>query len=377
MQIEDFSAGRLEAQYQYKCFVPNLVNQEWTWRTPSLTTQLESAVKSLSRLDACSHFVPDIGLFIRMHIVREANASSRIEGTQTEIDEAVLPEGAVREERRNDWREVNNYVGAMNLAIDKLKVLPLSMRLLREAHEALLSGVRGEAKLPGEVRRSQNWIGGSSIATARFVPPAPEFLPDLLSDLEFFWHNDRIQVPNLIRCAITHYQFETIHPFCDGNGRIGRLLIPFFLIDKGDLHNPALYVSDFFERNREDYYDALSRVRTDNDLIGWILFFLRAIQETSDKGCATFHKIFALRDEVMAYCEAKGKHGGTLQRAFRELYCHPRVTVNRLAELCACDYQVANRAVKQLVSDGWLMTSGVDKRNCLYTFSKYLDLFRV
>lgn len=376
MNIEDFKAGHFEQQYQYKCFVPERVNQEWTWRTPRLTTQLENAVKSLSRLDACSNFVPDIGLFIRMHIIREASASSRIEGTQTEIDEAVLPEGSVQEEHRNDWREVNNYVEAMNLAIGKLHELPLSIRLLREAHESLLSGVRGKDKMPGEVRKSQNWIGGSSIATARFVPPASEFLPDLLSDLEFFWHNEQIQVPNLIRCAITHYQFETIHPFCDGNGRIGRLLIPFYLIDKGDIHNPALYVSDFFERNRDDYYNALSRVRTENDLLGWVSFFLRAIEETSAMGSETFHKIFALRDEAMAYCETRGKQGGTLQRAFRELYSHPRVTVNRLSELCGCDYQMANRAVKQLVNDGWLTTSGQDKRNCLYDFSKYLSLFK-
>ena len=375
MYIEDFKAGTLVAQYQYSCFVPERVNLEWTWRTSALTTQLEQTIKSLSQLDALSNFVPDIGLFIRMHIVREASASSRIEGTQTEIEEAVLPEGAVLEERRDDWREVNNYVEAMKMAIKKLQELPLSIRLLREAHESLLSGVRGKNKLPGEIRRSQNWIGGSSIVTARFVPPAPEFLPDLLSDLEFFWHNERIEVPSLIRCAITHYQFETIHPFCDGNGRVGRLLIPFYLIDKGDLHNPALYVSDYFERNRESYYEALSRVRTNNDLLGWVMFFLRAIQETSDKGCATFNKIFALRDEVTRYCEQKGAQGATLQRMFRELYSSPRVTINQLSELSACDYQKTHRAVRLLCDDGWLETTS-DRRNCLYDFNKYLSLFK-
>ena len=376
MYIEDFKAGTLVAQYQYSCFVPERVNLEWTWRTSALTTQLEQTIKSLSQLDALSNFVPDIGLFIRMHIVREASASSRIEGTQTEIEEAVLPEGAVLEERRDDWREVNNYVEAMKMAIKKLQELPLSIRLLREAHESLLSGVRGKNKLPGEIRRSQNWIGGSSIVTARFVPPAPEFLPDLLSDLEFFWHNERIEVPSLIRCAITHYQFETIHPFCDGNGRVGRLLIPFYLIDKGDLHNPALYVSDYFERNRESYYEALSQVRTNNDLLGWVMFFLRAIQETSDKGYTTFNKIFALRDEVTRYCEQKGTQGATLQRMFRELYSNPRVTINQLSELSGCDYQKAHRAVKLLCNDGWLETADADKRNSLYDFNKYLSLFK-
>ncbi len=262
MKIENFAAGKFVKCYQYDCFVPEFINHDWTWDSKSLTMQLERSVKALAALDACAQFVPDIDLFIRMHIVREASASSRIEGTQTEIEEAVLPESAIQEERRDDWREVNNYVEAMNSAIETLKDLPLSIRLLRGAHAQLLSGVRGEARRPGEVRTSQNWIGGNSIMTARYIPPSAEFVPDLLSDLEKFWHNDDIQVPNLIRCAISHYQFESIHPFLDGNGRVGRLLIPFYLISKDELTCPSLYVSAHLERHREAYYDALTAVRS-------------------------------------------------------------------------------------------------------------------
>ena len=184
MKIEDFVAGRFVKCYQYDCFVPVFINHDWTWDSKSLTMQLERSVKALAALDACAQFVPDIDLFIRMHIVREASASSRIEGTQTEIEEAVLPESAIQEERRDDWREVNNYVEAMNSAIETLKDLPLSIRLLRGAHARLLSGVRGEARRPGEVRTSQNWIGGNSIMTARYIPPSAEFVPDLLNDLK-------------------------------------------------------------------------------------------------------------------------------------------------------------------------------------------------
>ena len=375
MKIENFKSGTEVQQYEYRCFVPSLINVEWTWDSADLTVLLEKTVKSLASLDACSHFVPDMDLFIRMHIFREASASSQIEGTQTEITEAILPEAAVASERRDDWREVNNYVVAMNTAIDRLKSLPLSIRLLRDAHKALLQGVRGKHKMPGEIRTSQNWVGGSSIATARFIPPAAEFLPDLLSDLEFFWHNDKIKVPNLIKCAITHYQFETIHPFLDGNGRIGRLLIPFYLLDKGDLHNPSLYISDYFEKNRAEYYSALSNARTENDLMGWISFFLDAVRETSGKGCETFKKIFALRNEVIAYCESKGKRGATLQRMFRILYSNPRLTVNRLAELAECDYSMASRSIKDLLRDGWLVAGNEDVRNKIFDFVRYLALF--
>lgn len=375
MKIEEFKSGRLVRQYQYDCFVPEPINHDWTWESHELTTAFEQTVKNLSALDACAQFVPDLDLFIRMHIVREANSSSRIEGTQTEMEEAVLPESAVREERRNDWREVNNYVEAMRLALDELERLPLSIRLLRSAHARLMQGVRGEVKMPGEIRRSQNWIGGSSIATARFIPPAPEYLRDLLSDLEMFWHNDKIQVPNLIRCAISHYQFETLHPFLDGNGRVGRLLIPFYLISKGELQAPSLYISSTLERHREAYYDALTRARSANDLAGWVLFFLDAVAATAKTGCEKFKRIFALRDEMQTLA-GKIPNAALAQSAIKMLYSEPRMTIKRLSEVVGCDYQSANRLVRRFEADGVLVASSDMKRNTIYDFRRYIEIFR-
>lgn len=375
MKIEEFTAGKSVKCYQYECFVPEFVNHDWTWDSKDLTMQLEQSVKALAALDACAQFVPDIDLFIRMHIVREASASSRIEGTQTEIEEVVLPESSIQEERRDDWREVNNYIEAMNVAIETLKKLPLSIRLLRGAHERLLTGVRGEARRPGEIRTSQNWIGGNSIMMARYIPPAAEFVPDLLSDLEKFWHNDDIQVPNLIRCAISHYQFETIHPFLDGNGRVGRLLIPFYLISKGELTRPSLYVSAHLERHREAYYDALTAVRLHNDLMGWVSFFLEAVRQTAQMGCEKFKRIFALRDEML-YCSHSVPNTALAQQLFKYLYSMPRVTINQVSESLLCGYQTASRLIKQLVEKKVLIPASESKRNVIYDFKRYLEIFK-
>jgi len=375
MKIEDFISGKFVRCYQYDCFVPEFINHDWTWDSKNLTMQLEQSVKALAALDACAQFVPDIDLFIRMHIVREASASSRIEGTQTEIEEVVLPESAIQEERRDDWREVNNYVEAMNSAIEALKDLPLSIRLLRGAHEQLLNGVRGEARRPGEVRTSQNWIGGNSIMTARYIPPSAEFVPDLLSDLEKFWHNDDIQVPNLIRCAISHYQFESIHPFLDGNGRVGRLLIPFYLISKGELTRPSLYVSSHLEQHREAYYEALTAVRSKNDLMGWVSFFLEAVRQTAQTGCEKFKRIFALRDEMTSYSYSL-PNTALAQQLFRYLYSTPRVTMNQLSDTLLCGYQTANRLIKRLVKDGVLVPASEARRNVIYDFKRYLEIFK-
>ena len=250
MKVENFKSGIWQSQYQYKSFEPILVNIEWRWENPLINAMLERANKVLGELNAFSLIVPDIDLFIQMHITKEAQTSSRIEGTQTAFDEAVMPEEHIAAEKRDDWREVRNYVNAMNEAVAELEKLPLSNRLLKQTHATLMSGVRGKSKQPGEFRISQNWIGGSSLADAAFIPPHQNRVPDLMGDLEKFWHNETITVPHLIRIAISHYQFETIHPFLDGNGRIGRLMIPLYLISHGLLEKPSLYMSDFFERNR-------------------------------------------------------------------------------------------------------------------------------
>lgn len=226
--------------------------------------------------------MPDVDFFIRMHITKEATTSSRIEGTRTNREDAFVNEQDVDPEKRNDWQEVQNYIQAINYSIKSLESMPLSNRLIKETHKVLMQGVRGRQKLPGEFRTSPSWIG-ISLKHAAFVPPHHEHIPELMGDLEKFIHNEEVHVPHLIRIGLIHYQFETIHPFLDGNGRLGRLLIALYLANFGLLHKPALYLSDFFERNKGDYYDYLSAVRTNNKLTNWLRYFLFGVQDTAKR----------------------------------------------------------------------------------------------
>ncbi|TWI06079.1 Fic family protein [Luteimonas cucumeris] len=375
MKFETFKAGRWQQRYQYKSFEPTPVNHDWTWEDPGIHVLLESANRALGELNAFSLIVPDIDLFIQMHLVKEAQTSSRIEGTQTGIDEALLSEAHIRPEKRDDWREVQNYIEAMNQSIDGLDTLPLSNRLLRQAHATLMQGVRGEHKQPGEFRSSQNWIGGSSLADAAFIPPHHDGVPTLMGELEQFWHNDRIAVPHLVRIAISHYQFETIHPFCDGNGRIGRLLIPLYLISHGLLDKPSLYLSDFFERNRASYYDALTRVRASNDLSHWVRFFLRGVEETATKGRDTFRQILALRTQAEEQVSSLGKRVPNARAALAVLYRRPVISAAELEQELGVSKPTAHALVRDLEQKGLLVETTGQMRDRLYVFDRYLKLF--
>lgn len=375
MKFETFKPGRWQQRLQYKSFEPTSVNHDWHWEDARINVLLETANRALGELNAYSLIVPDIDLFIEMHVVKEAQTSSRIEGTHTGIDEVVLPEEQIKPENRDDWRDVRNYIDAVNFAVNELGNLPLSSRLLRQTHAVLLRGARGEYKQPGEFRSSQNWIGGSSLADAAFIPPHHDGVPELMGDLESFWHNRDIAVPHLIRIAISHYQFETIHPFLDGNGRIGRLLVPLYLVSHGVLAKPSLYLSDFFERNRGSYYDALTRVRLSGDIVHWVRFFLQGIAETSVKGRDTFGKILALRTDVEQRILSLGKRVPNARAALNLLYRHPVIAAADLEKHLPVSAPTAQALLKDLIRLKIVNEITGQMRGRLYEFKPYLDLF--
>jgi Fic family protein len=375
MQLQSFKAGSYKQQYQYRSFTPTFINKLLTWTDPNIDVLLEEATRLVGELNAYSHLIPDVDFFIRMHILKEATTSSRIEGTQTNIAEAVLPEEEIAPERRDDWLEVQNYTKAMNHAIAALERLPLSMRLIREAHKILMSSARGEHRNPGEIRKSQNWIGGSNLKNAIFIPPTHQELPDLLTDLEKFWHNEKIAIPHLIRAALSHYQFETIHPFLDGNGRVGRLLITLYLVDKKLLTKPTLYLSDFFERNRGAYYDALTVVRASNDIEHWLKFFLTGVAETAAGSKQTFEAIVALRQRCEEQILQLGKRAPKGQALLRELYPQPVMSANDIANKLGITHQSASSLIRSFEEMGILREITGRKKDRLFVFSDYLGLF--
>ena len=374
--MKNFIAGKYRQQREYKSFTPSSVNRHFDWENPQINILLEQAGGLLGELNAYADFIPDVDFFIKMNIRKEATDSNRIEGTKTELDDVILPQEEIDPEKRDDWEEVQNYIEAMNFAIDKLSELPLCMRLLKDAHKILLSGVREEHRAPGEIRKSQNWIGGSSLSDAFFVPPSPEEVPDLLSDLEKFWHNESLQIPELIKIAITHYQFETIHPFLDGNGRSGRLLIILQLINAKMLRKPILYMSTFFEKHRDSYYDSLSMVRKSNDLEQWVTFFLNGIVDTAQHGLKTFKAIMELRQEYEDKILTLGSRAKNAQELLRFMYSMPIVNVKLVEIGFDMNFATANRLLKSLTDLGILKEVTGFSRNRLFVLEKYLNLFR-
>ena len=377
MNIADYKAGTWRKGYQYQYFLPEKINHSFVWADEGINELLEKASLRLGELNSFSRFVPDPDMFIKMHIFKEAVTSSRIEGTQTNIEEAIIEEREINPEKRDDWREVNNYVTAMNTAIEDLKTLPLSNRLIRNTHKILLSSVRGEHKNPGEFRKSQNWIGGASLADALFIPPAHTELPELLADLELFLHNTDIKIPHLVRIAIAHYQFETIHPFLDGNGRIGRLMITLYLVSTGVLEKPLLYLSEFFEKNKTLYYDNLELVRTKNDIGQWLKFFLTGVIQTAENGVSTLHNITDLkatieREKILTMGK-RAKQGSVLLHA---LFSKPVVTTKDVQNITGLSPKAANDLVQAFLTVDILKETTGYQRNRVFSFEDYLRLFR-
>lgn len=376
IELEKYEAGHFERQSGYEYFVPNKINGEWIWKTPKINSLIEKAAIKLGELNSFARLVPNIDLFIQLHVTKEAVISSRIEGTQTNMNEALLPIEEIRPERRNDWQEVNNYIRAINEAIVELEKLPISSRLLKNTHRTLLQSVRGEHKLPGTYRTSQNWIGGNSLADAVFIPPTHQLVNELMSDLEIFLNNDEINVPALVRIAIAHYQFETIHPFLDGNGRIGRLMIALYLVSEKILDKPLLYLSLYFEKNKSLYYDNLSRVRTHNDMLQWVKYFLVGIEQTATQAVDTLSNILKLKEclENEIY-STFGRRSNSASKLLTALFKEPIVTIDQAAKICKLSYKAANDLVIKMQESKYLKEITGQSRNRIFIFEPYLNIF--
>ncbi len=373
--MKNFQSGKYVNQGTYKCFIPNLINKKWMLDDMEIISLLSKADRMLGRLDMYSEHIPNIDLFISMHIMKEATQSSKIEGTQTNMEEALLSKEDVPLDKRDDWTEVQNYISAMNNAIEMLNDLPFSCRLIKNVHKILLEGVRGKHKQPGEFRKSQNWIGGSNINDAIFVPPVSTSIPELMEDLEKFVHNDHIYFPELLKIAIIHYQFETIHPFLDGNGRIGRLLITLYLVDKGILKRPVLYLSDYIEKHRNSYYNTLMNARNENKINDWIKFFLRGIIDTAESGVKTFEKILILQKENENKIQTLGIRSTNALKVINELYKRPITDAGSIAKVANISLVSAYKLISELQRIDILKEITGGRRKRIYIFRDYMDIF--
>ncbi|PCI98693.1 MAG: cell filamentation protein Fic [Flavobacteriales bacterium] len=375
MDLEAFNSGKHIKQREYKSFLPEKINREWIISTPEVNKLLAEANRLIGELNAFSQIIPDVDFFITMHILKEATTSSRIEGTKTNMEEALIREEDINPEKRDDWAEVQNYIKAISTSIKELEKLPISTRLIKKTHKTLLSGVRGKHKIPGEFRTSQNWIG-ATLKDAIFIPPHHSEVNDLMSDLEKFINDDDYFVPHLIKIAIAHYQFETIHPFLDGNGRLGRLLITLYLVSNDVLKKPSLYLSDFFEKNKGYYYDNLMTVRLTSNITQWIKFFLVGVIETSKESIQVFKDIITLKNDIetkrLPKLGSKTENG---QRLIKQLFQVPITDSKQVSELLKISPSTANRLIKDLIDLNILSELTGYKRNRKFIFKEYFKIF--
>ena len=375
-KLEDFKAGQYIKVDDYKSFIPSKINEDWIWNDSQLNKLLSEANLQLGALNGFAEQIPNIDIYIKMHVKVEANKSSRIEGTKTTIDEDLLEKLDVNPEKRDDWQEVQNYVEAINYGIKRINELPVCTRLIKEIHSILMQGVRGEHKNPGEYRTSQNWIGGSKPSNAVYVPPIPSEVGSCLSDLEKFINNDNINTPDLIKIAIIHYQFESIHPFLDGNGRTGRILIPIYLLNKGLLSKPCFYISDFIEKNKNAYYDFLSRVRSQNDILSWIKFFLEATIETAKTARTKFEKVVdftSYMNDLVLNMSVRPENAKLVINCF---YNEPTMNRKILMEKTGLKPTALKSVINNLLEKNLIVENTGYSRNQIFTFEKYINLFK-
>jgi len=373
-------SGHYQAQPTgYRAFMPKPLPPEPPVQIgPELQRLLSDADRAVGRLHGSVETLPHPDLFVYMYVRKEAVLSSQIEGTQSSLQDLLAAEAHLAEGVPSDVDEVVNYVRAMNLGLQRLPELPLSIRLIREIHAELMKGARGAHLAPGQLRHTQNWIGpsGSTIATASFIPPPPQDVPVLLGDIETFLHRED-DVPLLIKIGLAHAQFETVHPFLDGNGRIGRLLITFLLCERNALKKPVLYLSHYFKQHRQEYYDRLQATREDGDWEGWLSFFLQGVTAVSVEAAETAKKILILREDHRRQINDQlGRMAGNGHRVLERLYEKPIVSVEDVRTITGSSFQAANVIVQRLVDIQILREMTGRARNRRFLYAPYVDLFR-
>jgi Fic family protein len=360
----------------YKAFVPEKLPPGPPLRIEgALQNLLLQADMALARLDGMGYFLPNADLFIAMYVRKEALLSSQIEGTQASLEDIFEYESGDKPENINDVAEVINYIRALNYGMDRLKTLPMSLRLIKEIHGVLMQGTRGGNKTPGEFRKMQNWIGppGSTLKDARYIPPPPHEVVKTMGDLEQYIHKGR-KLPVLIDCGLVHYQFESIHPFLDGNGRVGRLLITFYLYFREVLHRPLLYLSYYFKKNRQEYYDRLNMVRDKGDYEQWIAFFLKGVVETADSAVETARKILELQTKHRELLWKKKLSSPLAVGILERLFQKPYVSVNDVAKEFSISFQAASTLVSQLEGAGILHEITGKKRDKRFIYAAYISI---
>ena len=366
--------NQLSGDLSYKAFIPNKLPFEVKMDS-DLQGLLSQADLALGRLDGVADILPNVDFFILMYLRKEATLSSQIEGTQATFVDVLKADAKIEDsEIHKDVDEILNYISTLNFGIDKSQQLPLSLRLIRDMHRELLKGVRGEKKSPGDFRSSQNWVGGVNIQTATFVPPPHFYVMDLMGNIEEYLH-DKTPLPVLIKTGLVHAQFETIHPFLDGNGRMGRLLITYYLCEQGILREPMLYLSDFFKAHKSIYYDKLMDYRQKDDIEGWLKFFLQGVIETSQDAVETARKIIKLREESYSKVTSMGRSSEKGMILLKRLFKTPMVRVKDIEQIVGLENPNALALVSKFVSKGILDEITGKQRNRVYSFKDYIDIF--
>lgn len=365
---------QLKGDAQYKAFVPEKLPFKIK-NDDELQSLLSKADLSLGRLDGIAETLPDVDFFILMYIRKEATLSSQVEGTQATFADVLNAEAKIEDaEKVKDVDEILNYINAMNHGIERLKTFPLSLRLIKEIHKILLKGVRGEHKEPGEFKKTQNWVGGTTIERASFVPCPPSETIETLNNLEDFFRNNP-RIPTLIKTGLIHSQFENIHPFLDGNGRIGRLLITFYLCQQRVLDKPLLYLSGFFKKYRQEYYDRLNAVHEKDDIENWLKFFLEGVAETANQAVETSKKIIKLRNEDSKKIATLGRSNIKASLLFDYLFHTPILTIKEVERITGLKNPNALALVNKMVGLGIIKEITGKPRNKVFRYQKYVDLF--